>query len=360
MIDDGDLLMQRKPTGGEFFSVKNNKNQESKKDPRQDDGVERIINLKKRDTQAIKDHRTVFHVPNTNTTILNSIRREFDFLKTLAFESHLVQIKTNSSMMSDHQLRDRVCMLPIDCDVKWLHQHMKDHNDCHCDDKGCFRCQIVFELNVKNTVPVHSHIDQIIVTAQDLQLKLYPEQKAWFSEHPSWKKPSIIDAEKMTLLPLGLEKQLHMQLIARVTNGDIFVPAKPVISSFYRPHVSIVVDPEITLYTTNKQRNDITKSCSAGVFDDYEWKTPLPSNSQHRCTLCLGCVLPIQKIRDDLKKNKTTEKAKVIVMKEIQGNFNFVVETTGATYTPLDACIYSCDSLMQRAQNLLSMVSSLH
>jgi hypothetical protein len=319
-----------------------------------------------------------FLIQHTNSEILNVIRREFDFVPALMFEHRLNQIKENTTMMKDDDLCQRIDLLPIDCDERLFDQQLLiRHEDCSCDNGGCWRCQFVFELCVSTA---NQSAD---LWTDQFKLKLKPEHQKIFEENPTWRKPSIPN----TLLCLMGEKtSIKMQIIARVHHGGEYAAAKIVLRSIYKPLIKFDVNPEFGTLATANELKMIHQTCSYGVFDDYDWKQPLPRANQDRCVQCRACVLALQSVCNAIQKRQTTtkiskpttkieieteEKEKQGIKKESSNQwitqhppstntFHFRLRTTGMIYSsPASVCVRSCLSLWNRLHALQNEIRSM-
>lgn len=272
-----------------------------------------------------------FELKDTDASVANAMRRVM-IAETPTMAIDLVEIQTNTSMLTDEFIAHRLGLVPLvskDVDRKNFPR------DCPCDDH-CDMCASVFTLEVVASDGPRE------VTSRDLKMSgsdgVIPVD--WTTQ----------DEDAILLVKLGKGQAVSLRAIAKKGIGKEHAKWSPVTACTFQYDPRITVDADLirSLDWNSEKMQRVVSSCPTNVFKHDERSNRIVVADARKCVYCDECIEACK-----LVDPKNTATASVIRIERDMRTFIFTVETSGAL-PPEDVVL----SALEVLKNKLTLIGA--
>jgi len=295
-------------------------------------------------------------VSGTEISAMNALRRvAIAEVPTIAID--MVEITTNTSVISDEMLAHRLGLVPLAADSS----KFKYTYECSCGGAGCAECQATFSLKVACTEPGGT----LKVTTEKLQ-RVGPQRKDLPVEVTSREILLAVlrcrtrgDREK----PLKSTQEINLTAIAKKGIGKEHAKWSPVVVAVPTPIAVITLnnqrlrevqrqkgemdDPKAQSYKDFLQ--EFCSVCPPKLLKCDEYNDTVIIEDPSRCIFCDECV-------QFAKDHKLPDLISVTSKPDV---YRFMLETTGAL-SPQDTVIQAIDIIQGKLTALLNELDTIY
>eukprot|EP00475_Leptophrys_vorax_P026993 TRINITY_DN3842_c0_g1_i1.p1 TRINITY_DN3842_c0_g1~~TRINITY_DN3842_c0_g1_i1.p1 ORF type:complete len:348 (-),score=84.15 TRINITY_DN3842_c0_g1_i1:41-943(-) len=255
----------------------------------------------------------------------NALRRTMiSEVPTIAID--LVEVKTNTSALTDEFLAHRLGLIPLNCQNVDL-DSFNYTRECQCDSE-CENCSVKFRLSCKNV----SGEDVMDVTSNDLQVV---DPSARNSVHP------LSHGDPVLICKLGKHQELVLEATARKGIGKEHAKWIPAAVAVFQYVPEVIINHAQVDMLNAKEMVAFVNSCPRQVYQYLEQHRTVNIDNPEACIFCDECV----------RKAEELKRPNMVTIKMKEGRFIFTVETTGAL-TP-EQIVLSSIRILQAKLNLI-------
>eukprot|EP00727_Mastigamoeba_balamuthi_P008803 m51a1_g4545 putative rna polymerase ii core subunit (322) ;mRNA; r:60905-62468 len=256
------------------------------------------------DIEAERELR--FVVEATDLSWVNTLRRiMISEVPTLSVD--LVEIETNTSVLTDEFIAHRVGLIPLDSTNVDRYSNTRD---CSCDGR-CPNCSVEYSLSVS----CPDGPDIIEVTSADLHIVPGTMREDIDEVLPVHK--DLQDA--IRIVKLGKRQELKLRAIAKKGIGKEHAKWSPVCCSVFAPEAVISLNPQRIAELSPEGREAFAHSCPTLVFKYDEQTEHVLIDNPSACMFCEECTSFAEE----------AQKPDLVKISQRQDKFTFTVETTG-------------------------------
>lgn len=229
---------------------------------------------------SLSDESISFSLIGADASVANALRRVMiSEVPTIAIE--LVDIKANTSVLSDEFLSHRLGLIPLLSDHA---SRMLYNRDCSCESE-CDQCSVRLQMSVRNTG------DSVLeVTSRDLLV---------VSGFPDVVPVHYSSGNSVLICKLGRNQELVLEATARKGIAKDHAKWSPVAVATFQYQPNIGINYELMDHMPDNEKVKFVESCPTGVYSYDHQQRQINVDNPGKCTFCDECVLKAKSLGRD-------------------------------------------------------------